>query len=106
MEQIRKQIRVWLLALGAGAACAAPVGVRQLRVPSDGAETCQKHCGKMGLELGAVAIMADNVGCVCQPVGTNTSTNAGAVTAGMATVMLQNAAELQRQQDRAQQRRN
>jgi hypothetical protein len=71
-------------------ACTAPVGSK-IHVPSDAAATCETHCHSIGLELSAVAIMANNVGCVCQrPKSPQvTSDRGGSAAAGMATIMLQ-----------------
>ena len=72
--------------------CMAPVG-SSLRVPSDAAGTCRRLCGEIGLEMSAVAIMANNVGCVCQePAHASRSAATAdreATTAGMATILLE-----------------
>jgi hypothetical protein len=69
--------------------CVAPVG-SEVRVPDDATATCEAQCNHIGLELSAVAIMANNVGCICQasPSGA-TAGHTEAVTGGMATIMLQ-----------------
>lgn len=74
-----------LLATG----CTADVGASSLSVPKDGATQCANQCAVMGLSLSAVAIMANNVGCVCQvqPAARTQGTNAVAP-AGMATILL------------------
>jgi hypothetical protein len=89
--------------LGALSACSAAVGVSGgVSVPTDAATTCASHCASLGLQLSAVAIMANNVGCVCQP---RNAASAAAVsdfsagtTAGMATIAMQQAEESSRQQ--------
>ena len=100
-------------------ACMAPVGTSGgVSVPPDAAQTCARHCQTIGMRLTAVAIMANNVGCVCQspePAGSaagsssraapgsadrrSAGVNEGAMesattTAGMATILM----ERQRQQ--------
>ena len=90
--------KTWMLGWGAMvfvtsvAGCTAPVG-SSLRVPSDAADTCRRLCGGIGLELSAVAIMANNVGCVCeehrQTSRSSAATHREAVTGGMATILLQ-----------------
>jgi len=51
-------------------ACMAPVGTSGvISVPPDAAQTCARHCQTIGMRLTAVAIMANNVGCVCQNPG-------------------------------------
>jgi hypothetical protein len=50
-------------------ACMATVGVDARSIPTDAAQTCARHCQTIGMRLSAVAIMAENVGCVCQPPG-------------------------------------
>src|SRR5262249_434443 len=48
-------------------ACMAPVGTSgMVSVPPDAAQSCAQHCQTIGMRLTAVAIMANNVGCVCQ----------------------------------------
>lgn len=72
--------------------CMAPVG-SSLRVPSDATDTCRRLCAGIGLEMSAVAIMASNVGCVCQERGEGArsavTADREAVTAGMATILLE-----------------
>ena len=70
------------------AGCTAPVG-SSLRVPHDATDTCRTLCARIGLELSAVAIMASNVGCVCQEHRQASAMDREAVTAGMATILLQ-----------------
>src|ERR1700752_4046386 len=72
------------------AGCMAPVG-SSLRVPSDARDTCRRLCAGIGLQMSAVAIMASNVGCVCQEhrQGSQSAADREAVTAGMATILLE-----------------
>jgi hypothetical protein len=107
-----------LAALLACSGCDAPVGTHgAVNVPSDSAQICENHCASIGLGLSAVAIMANNVGCVCQPKAPDGGTKPAdstpedaekqannALTAGMATLMLQEEARRQ-QEERAQQQR-
>ena len=44
-------------------------GGQRCRFPPDAGQTCARHCQTIGMRLSAVAIMAENVGCVCQPAG-------------------------------------
>jgi hypothetical protein len=81
------------------AACMAPVGVRATYIPRDAASTCQTQCNQMGLQLTAVAVMAGNVGCVCQPDRPDrVSISTGATSAGMATIVMQQQQQQQQQQ--------
>jgi hypothetical protein len=57
--------------------CMATVGVANRSIPPDSAQICAHHCQTIGMRLSAVAIMADNVGCVCQ-AGTEPRASAGA----------------------------
>jgi len=59
---------LWLvLAALSLTACMAPVGTSGVvYVPPDAAQSCAQHCQTIGMRLTAVAIMANNVGCVCQ----------------------------------------
>lgn len=80
--------------------CFATIGTSGVvTVPPDAARVCKRHCATIGLELGAVAIMANNVGCICQPKNAIASQPASTA-AGMATIMLQE------QQRRESQNRN
>jgi len=89
-----------------GSGCFARVG-SDLDVPPDAARTCYDQCASIGLRMSAVAIMANNVGCVCQPPGAPIASNRGqsggtGAAAGMVTIMLE---EQQRQQRQAAQQR-
>src|SRR4030095_949696 len=56
-----------LLAALSLTACMAPVGTSGVvSVPPDAAQSCAQHCQTIAMRLPAVAIMANNVGCVCQ----------------------------------------
>lgn len=110
-ERIKRRLRVGLV-LGALplTACLAPVGVKSVSIPPNAAQTCSKHCQTIGMRLSAVAIMADNVGCVCQlaPEPKASSEAVGELStpiAGMATIVMQQAAAQQQQQQQQQRRR-
>lgn len=81
--------------------CTAPVG-SNLEVPQDAASTCQDHCQSIGMRLTAVAIMANNVGCVCEPRDASASNSSAvrqqssATAGGMTAIAIQ--AEEQRRQ--------
>ena len=101
------------LALSSTVACQATVGVKNASLPRDAAQQCATHCQTIGMRLTAVAIMAENVGCVCQFAAPPTAgpNPAGALetpTAGMATIAVQEAAaaaalaQQQRQQQQQQ----
>jgi hypothetical protein len=86
----------------------APVGVENVELPADSAATCQAQCGKVGLRMQSLVIMANYVGCVCAPADDveRPSAGAGAAGGGLAAIMVlqqQQAAEQQRQQQAAQQ---
>jgi hypothetical protein len=89
------------------AGCNAAVGVSGgVQVPRDAATTCGNHCASIGLQLSAVAIMANNVGCVCQPRNQagRVSEYTASTSAGMATIAMQEAESEQtarRQQQQA-----
>jgi hypothetical protein len=108
-------------------ACMATVGVDKFSLPSDAAQRCEGHCQTIGMHLTAVAIMAENVGCVCQalapaqtpkpaqpppspppPAPGADAGPLGTPVAGMATIAVQQAAAAallaQQQQQRQQQR--
>ena len=80
--------------------CMTPVGAGAFgQVPIDAPAKCSDYCSKMGLTLGAVVIMAGNVGCVCTPVhGTSSVRDTAPATAGGMVAIL-----IQQQQARAAQ---
>jgi hypothetical protein len=85
-------------------ACTAPVGVKGVKVPPDSAAICAEHCASIGMQLSAVAIMANNVGCVCQHVhGPAGVSQSSPITAGMATIVMQEAAEQEASERRRRQ---
>jgi hypothetical protein len=81
-----------LLAVLPLGACMAPVGVSGRTIPTNAAKICAGHCRTIGMTLSAVAIMAENVGCVCQAASDKDEEAAGELStpaAGMATIALQ-----------------
>lgn len=83
--------------------CFAPVGVSgpTVVVPTDTGAQCRAQCSTAGMELSAVVIMANHVGCVCQPAGSTTPstvTASAAAQGAMVTIMLQ---EQEQQQQRS-----
>ncbi len=105
-----------LLATLPFAACEAMVGVaNNVSIPRNAASVCAGHCQSIGMRLSAVAIMANNIGCVCQDASQPNPTagaagRLGTPAAGMSTIAAQEAAaamiqqqEIQRQQQQQQQ---
>ena len=100
---MRRTLRLlFLSALVPLGACAAAVGTTSgVSVPEDARAQCDGQCRSIGMSLGAVAIMANNVGCVCQVTGAGGAVSGGAsVSAGMAAVAVQQAAAAAQQQQR------
>jgi hypothetical protein len=84
-------VLIWLLA-----GCPATVGTSgEYYVPKDSRQRCESRCTEIGMELGAVAIMANEVGCVCRPSGSGKVGAEAAVSGGMATIMLQRRSQQQ-----------
>jgi hypothetical protein len=88
------------------AGCVAPVGVSSaFSIPNDAGNVCSQQCRTIGMNLSAVAIMANNIGCVCQtrsatpPVATSAASSA----AGMATITMLNQQQQEQQQQQQQQ---
>ena len=82
--------------------CTAVVGAKGVKVPEDSAAQCEQHCESIGMELSAVAIMANNVGCVCErrekSAQSGSPKYASSTAGGMATVIMQEAEAAQQQQ--------
>jgi hypothetical protein len=73
-------------------ACVAGVGSPMASIPFDAAGRCADYCSKMGFGLGAVVVMANNVGCVCTPMNHTASLaslEGGSAAAGLVTVLAQ-----------------
>lgn len=72
--------------------CVAPVGASSVSIPKDARNVCAYQCGTLGMGLSAVAIMANNIGCVCQggPFDAKPQASSGgaSATAGMATIAM------------------
>jgi hypothetical protein len=67
-------------------ACQAPVGVAGANsVPKDGAAQCADVCHQMGTTLADIVVMANNVGCVCEPRGAAPASPTGAAGPGTPT---------------------
>ena len=104
---LKKFLRPLLLVVPL-AGCVAPVGVSALSIPHDAGNVCSQQCRVVGMNLAAVAIMANNIGCVCQPgAGPPPVATMGASSAaGMATIsLLEEQEREQEQQQQEQQQR-
>jgi len=78
--------------------CPATVGTSgMVSVPPDAGRTCETYCEDLGMDLGAVAIMANVVGCICEPKGGGSATGSASTAAGMASIMLQQKQQQQQQ---------
>jgi hypothetical protein len=84
--------------------CMTPVGAGNLSIPKDARKDCSRQCAELSMELSAVAIMAGNVGCVCQTKDSGQAT-LGTAPAGMATIALLEEQQRQQQQQQQQQQR-
>jgi hypothetical protein len=99
---------VWLLVI-AGTGCVAPVGAANVSIPRNAGNVCATQCASIGMGLSAVAIMADNIGCVCQGspgvAAPAPATGGASASAGMATIAMLRARQqaAQQQQMRQQQ---
>jgi hypothetical protein len=80
--------------------CMAGVGAGPMGVPFDAPQKCSDYCTKMGMGLGAVVVMANNVGCVCTPNGRASSAEmqGGSAAGGMAAILLQQQQQAAQQQ--------
>ena len=87
-----------LLAVVSG--CVAGVGSPMASVPFDTAGRCSEYCSKIGMGLGAVVVMANNIGCVCTPLGRpgSAAIEGGPAAAGMVTLLAQQQATMAAQQ--------
>ena len=74
-------MRIAVLALLAAACAARPVS-GLTSIPKDTPASCSSICENMGLKLGAVVVIANEVGCVCQKSADGPA-GAAAVAAGL-----------------------
>jgi hypothetical protein len=65
----------------------AAVSSQGFQALRDAATTCKAQCESIGMALGSVVIIANNVGCVCSAKGAPAAPAAGAA-GGMAVLML------------------
>ena len=76
------------------------VGVRPVSdlttIPKDTAAVCESVCGGMGLSLGAVVVIADQVGCVCDKAAASHA--AGASTAALGAILAARRADPNREE--------
>jgi len=75
-------MRIAALALLAAACAARPVS-GLTTIPKDTPASCSSICENMGLKLGAVVVIANEVGCVCQKSAAEGAAGAAAVAAGL-----------------------
>jgi hypothetical protein len=74
-------------------------------IPNDAGKVCSQQRRSIGMNLSAVAIMANKIGCVCQPgAGAPPVATLGASSAaGMATISMLNEQQQEQQQQQQQQ---
>jgi hypothetical protein len=101
---IARALLVFAAALALGACTMqAPVG-SFANVPLDAPAKCGGFCTKMGMGLGAVVVMANNVGCVCTPNGLKggSAEESGAAAGGMTALLIQQQVQQQQAAQQAQ----
>ena len=77
------RIAVFSLVAAAWAGCAARPVSGMTTIPRDTPASCSSICENLGLKLGAVVVIANEVGCVCQKPAADASAGAAAVAAGI-----------------------
>lgn len=102
----RRRIGLLSLLVATLAGCVTPVGASGgYHVDKQSGSVCSEQCAEIGMQLSAVAIMANNVGCVCQPAARPQAAVESAPAAGMATIMLIERARQAQQAQQASMRR-
>jgi hypothetical protein len=106
---VRPSILVLPLLLSLAGCKTAPPVSPSMNLPPDTAAVCSSHCNALGMDLGAVVIVRDSAGCVCQPRKSPPSADGGsaAVMGGVVAVMDAEEADEQSRQrsDQARQQR-
>ena len=74
-------MRMALLALLAAGCAAHPVS-GLTTIPRDTPKDCESVCTNMGLKLGAVVVISDQIGCVCEKPGADHAVGASAAALG------------------------
>ena len=92
-----------LLLATSGCALVQPVSP-SIPVTRETTAQCVTHCEELGLELGAVVLVHDSAGCVCQPVRPTSSstTTGGAALAAAAAILDDEAAAAKRAEEHRQ----
>ena len=94
---------LWPAVLAAATcSCAATLPLQNTHLSDESKKACPAVCRELDMELGAVVVIHDSVGCVCQPAQRPGVAVTGGATAagGSAIVLMEQAAA---QQQRAQQ---
>jgi hypothetical protein len=66
---------------------------------------CVARCREMGMRLGAVVLIRDSAGCVCEPDSASSARGAAAVASGAALVMAEEEAAAQARRDEEERQR-
>ena len=76
-----------LLVLTSSCAATMPTGDYGY-LPDDANTACYDVCGHLGFQLGAVVVIRNSVGCVCQPPATGATASTGGGTAAAAGAII------------------
>ncbi len=91
---------LWPAALAAATcSCAAALPLQNTHLSNESKQACPLICQQLDMELGAVVVIHDSVGCVCQPAHRPGVAVTGGATAagGSAIVVMEQAAAAQQQ---------
>lgn len=82
-----RSIPVGLLVLAVGCATTAPAVSKYVKLRPETRSECAARCEEMGMRLGAVVLIQDSAGCVCEPQDSSSSAAGAAAVAGGAAVL-------------------
>lgn len=82
-----RSIPVGLFVLALGCATTAPAVSKYVKLRPETRSECAARCGEMGMRLGAVVLIQDAAGCVCEPQDASSSAAGAAAVAGGTAVL-------------------
>ncbi len=94
-----------LLVFAAGCATTAPAVSSYVKVRPDTRAECAARCQEIGMRLGAVVLILNSEGCVCEPESSASGARGAAAVAGAVVVRAQQEAQAQEQARREEEER-
>lgn len=94
-----------LLVFAAGCATTAPAVSSYVKVRPDTRAECAARCQEIGMRLGAVVLILNSEGCVCEPESSTSGARGAAAVAGAVVVRAQQEAQERARREEEERRR-